>query len=99
MIEHTVTFNLKHSPGSQEEQQFFDAANELAEIPGVIDFAIRRQVSEKHSHAFGITMFFASDDEYQAYNSHPLHTAFVENRWKKEVTDFQEADFVRLDLS
>jgi heme-degrading monooxygenase HmoA len=99
MIEHTVTFNLKHPPGSEEEHHFFDAANELAEIPGVIDFAIRRQVSEKHSHAFGITMFFQTKDAYQAYNVHPLHTAFVENRWMKEVAEFQEADFVRLDLS
>jgi heme-degrading monooxygenase HmoA len=96
MIEHTVTFSLKHSPDSDAERAFLAAANELSTIPGVQDFAIRRQVSAKHPHNFGITMRLASQADYDAYNAHPMHVAFVEKRWLSEVETFQEADFVLL---
>ena len=69
------------------------AAEELAAIPRVKDFRIRRQVSPKNSHAFGISMHFDTDQDFQAYSKHPLHDAFVQERWIPEVEDFQEADF------
>ena len=96
MIEHTVTFSLIHPAGSPEESGFLAAARELAAIPGVSDFLIRRQVSEKHPHACGITMRFSSRDDYDSYNAHPLHQSFVRDRWLVEVTEFQEADFVKM---
>ncbi len=92
-MEHTVTFRLKHPAGSSAEADFLSAAEELAGIPGVKDFQIRRQVSPKNSHAFGISMHFDSDQDFQAYSKHPLHDAFVQERWIPEVEDFQEADF------
>jgi hypothetical protein len=92
-MEHTVTFRLKHDSGSPAESEFLSAAAELAAIPGVTDFQIRRQVSPKNSHTFGISMKFDSDEEFQAYCNHPLHNEFVEQRWIPEVEDFQEADF------
>ena len=92
-MEHTVTFRLKHAAGSSAESDFLTAAAELATIPGVMDFLIRRQVSPKNAHTFGISMNFNSDDEFQAYCDHPLHCEFVEKRWIPEVEDFQEADF------
>ncbi len=45
MIEHTVTFRLVHPAGSPEEAAFLAAARELAAIPGVRDFVIKRQTS------------------------------------------------------
>ena len=92
-MEHTVTFRLKHPAGSPAEADFLSAAEELAAIPGVRDFQIRRQVSPKNSHAFGISIHFDSDDDFQAYSKHPLHSEFVESRWIPEVEDFQESDF------
>ncbi len=94
MIEHTVTFRLHHAASSQEEQDFLDAAAKLAQLPGVHDFAIRRQVSPKWDHTFGITMRFDTQADYDGYNDHPDHVAFVQTRWLPEVADFQEADFV-----
>ena len=96
MIEHTVTFRLRHAPGSPAEAAFLAAARELAAIPGVRDFAIRRQVSPKYDHTFGITMRFEDEASYDSYNTHPLHVAFVRDRWVPEVAAFQEADFVPL---
>lgn len=93
MIEHTVTFLLKHAPGSPEEQTFLEAAAALVNIPGVKDFAIRRQTSPKNNHTFGIAMRFDSQAEYQSYADHSDHAAFVQKYWLNEVVDFQEADF------
>ncbi len=97
MIEHTVTFRLKHASGSKEEISFLNAAAELSTIPGVQNFQIRRQTSVKNSHTFGISMRFDSAAQYQAYSDHPLHVRFVQQRWLNEVDDFQEADFEPLD--
>jgi hypothetical protein len=97
MIEHTVTFKLLHPPASPAEQAFLAAARELAAIPGVLDFAIRRQVSPKWDHSFGITMRFVDQAAYTFYNEHPGHVAFVRERWMKEVAHFQEADFIPLE--
>lgn len=96
MIEHTVTFSLIHPAGSREERDFLQAAAALAGIPGVLDFAIRRQISPKLDHDFGITMRFRLQTDYDAYSAHPSHTAFVEDRWLKEVSRFQESDFTAL---
>jgi len=96
-IEHTVTFRLKHAPHSPEELAFLKAASELAAIPGVEEFQVRRQTSPKHPHTFGISMRFATSARYAAYCEHPVHAAFVSQRWGGEVVDFQEADFEPLD--
>ncbi|MEX2577668.1 MAG: Dabb family protein [Verrucomicrobiales bacterium] len=96
MIEHTVTFHLKHGPGSPEEKTFLAEAAELAAIPEVVDFTIRRQTSPKLDHTFGISMWFADRADYETYNAHPAHRAFIEKRWLTEVADFQEADFEAL---
>ena len=96
MIEHTVTFHLAHEADSPEEAEFLKTAAGLTAIPGVENFKIRRQVSGKHPHTFGISMTFANQEIFDSYCAHPLHMAFVEERWLKEVDDFQEADFVDL---
>ena len=96
MIEHTVTFALKHAPGSEEERYFLAAARELASIPGVYDFQLRRQTSPKNPHTHGIGMRFATAAEFQTYLNHPMHQAFVNDRWLVEVSDFQESDFESL---
>jgi len=95
-MEHTVTFRLKHPEGSEAEVDFLSAAAKLASLPGVKDFQIRRQVSPKNSHTFGISMNFDSEEALQGYCDHPRHLEFVGNRWIPEVEDFQEADFKAL---
>ncbi len=94
-IIHTVVFSLAHQPGSTEETEFLQTAREtLGEIPGVQEFAIRVQVSMHSSYRFQFSMVFDDRAAYDAYNTHPAHVGFVENRWKPEVAEFQEYDFV-----
>lgn len=92
-IRHTVSFTLRHAPGSGEEADFLAAASELAAIPGVDAFEVVREISPKNSFAFGISMEFADQASYTAYNEHPEHVRFVEQRWLPEVADFLEIDY------
>ena len=96
MIRHTVMFTLKHAKGSKEEQDFLTDAKALAKIPGVKKFERLRQISAKNDHHFGFSMEFASQVEYNGYNGHPDHIAFVRDRWIPEVASFLETDYVPL---
>jgi hypothetical protein len=95
VIRHTVVFTLAHEPGSAAEQAFLaDGARLLARIPGVREFAVSRQVSPKSDFAWQFSMAFADQAAYDAYDAHPVHRAFVAERWQTEVDRFQEFDFV-----
>ena len=92
-IRHTVVFTPRHDPGSAEETDFLAAAANLAAIPGVEAFEILRETSPKNDYRFGISMEFAGPDAYAAYNDHPDHVRFVQERWLPEVADFLEIDY------
>ena len=94
MIRHTVAFKLKHPAASAAESAFLEAAKVLASIPTVRAFECLRQVGTKNDFKFGFSMEFASQQDYEFYNSHPEHIRFVEARWKPEVTAFMELDYV-----
>ena len=97
MIRHTVVFRLKHPKGSAEEAAFIaDGRRILTAIPGVQAFEALREVSPKNDYAFGFSMEFADQAAYAAYDSHPDHTAFVRDRWMKEVEAFLEVDYAPL---
>lgn len=94
-IQHTVVFRLTHAPGSVAEQEFLDTGRTtLTAIPGVADFVVNEQVSPKSDLRWQFSMTFADQSLYDAYNTHPAHVAFVEQRWQTEVAAFQEYDFV-----
>ncbi len=96
MIRHTVAFRLHHTPGSAEEADFLAAARALADIPGVEAYEQLRQTSTKSDFTFGFSMEFADRSAYDGYNEHPVHAAFVADRWVPEVADFQEIDYTPL---
>jgi Stress responsive A/B Barrel Domain len=99
MIRHTVAFKLKHAKGSEPEAAFLKAAQVLVAVPTVRRFECLRQVSPKNGFDFGFSMEFASQQDYEAYNVHPEHVRFVQTRWKPEVVDFIELDYVVFDLA
>jgi hypothetical protein len=92
-IRHTVVFTPRHDAGSPEEADFLTAAASLAAIPGVEAFEILRETSPKNGYRFGISMEFAGPEAYTAYNEHPDHVRFVQERWLVEVEDFLEIDY------
>lgn len=92
-IRHTVTFRLKHVPGSTQEKAFLSALESLSSIPGVEAFEVLRQVGQKNAFTFGASMEFADQQAYDSYNNHPDHVRFVNERWLKEVDDFMEIDY------
>ena len=96
MIRHAALFRLKHAEGSVEEAGFLKANATLAAIPGVQDFALWREISPKNPFTFAVSMVFADQAAYDAYNVHPDHVAFVRDRWLPEVAEFMEHDTVKL---
>ena len=92
-IRHGVVFTLKHAQGSPEEKSFIEAIKKLADIPGVENLEFMKEISKKNNFDYGLSMEFANQAAYDAYNNHPDHVAFVQNRWLKEVKDFMEIDF------
>lgn len=94
-IQHTVSFSLAHPEGSDAERGFLTEARAvLSAIPGVQDLVVNRQVSPKSDHRFQLSMRFADEQAYRAYDAHPDHVGFVARRWVPEVTSFQELDLV-----
>ena len=99
MIRHTVVFRLKHKSGSAEEKKFLaDARRILTAIPGVTRFEALRQTNRKNGndYAFGLSMEFADQPAYEAYDRHPDHVAFVRDRWLTEVEKFFEIDYAAI---
>ena len=92
-IRHTVSFTLRHPTGSPAEREFLDAARRLGEIPGVESFDVLAEISPKNAFRFGISMEFVDHAAYEAYNQHPDHVRFVQDRWLNEVEDFLEIDY------
>jgi heme-degrading monooxygenase HmoA len=93
MIQHTVVFKLKYPKGSAEEKTFLEAANKLSTLPGVQNFECLRQISKKNNFDYGLSMVFNGTKEYDAYNNHSDHIAFVETFWLRDVVDFMEIDY------
>lgn len=97
-IQHTVQFNLKWDADAPETIKFLqDGKRILSALPTVQNFEALRQISVKNNYRYYFTMVFENKEAYDAYNNHPDHVAFVNERWQTEVTDFLEADFVTLE--
>ena len=95
-LQHMVIFNLPYQAGSVKARTFLeDGTRILTAIPVVQNFQAFKQVSEKNDYQYGFSMVFANQEDYNTYNEHPDHVAFVQDRWLKEVTDFLEIDLNR----
>ncbi|MBS1610400.1 MAG: Dabb family protein [Bacteroidetes bacterium] len=93
MITHSVFFKLKYPAASPKTGNFFAAAKELSSIPGVQNFKEVRQTGKKNNYDYGLIMEFNSQELYDQYNNHPLHTQFIEQYWIPGVTEFMEIDY------
>lgn len=92
-IKHMVIFCLKYENGASEAKQFLTDGKEiLSGIPGVENFEVFNQISQKNDYEYGFSMEFSNQEAYEVYNRHPFHVNFVDQRWKKEVTRFLEID-------
>ena len=92
-IRHTVVFTPQACGRLARGGGLPRRGRELAAIPGVEAFEILRETSPKNGYRFGISMEFAGPDGYTAYNEHPDHVRFVQERWLPEIEDFLEIDY------
>jgi hypothetical protein len=91
MIQHTVAFRLH---GTADDRAFWVRVEGLAKIGGVRRFQVLRQVGTKNEFTHALSMYFDSSGDYDGYNEHPDHVAFVEEAWIPNVADFIELDYV-----
>ena len=91
MIQHTVAFRLNERA---DENAFWTGVATLETLDGVLDFSVLRQVGQKNNFTHALSMYFETQDDYDAYNSHPMHVAFVEELWIPNVADFIELDYI-----
>lgn len=91
MIQHTVAFRLADAA---DAETFWSRVDDLSTIDGVRQFRALRQVGTKNEFTHALSMYFDSQTEYDAYNEHPVHVAFVEDAWLPSVADFIELDYV-----
>lgn len=97
MIRHSVILSLKPSLSPADKLQYFAAVDELKQIPGVQKFEVLKQTSSKNPFEYGISMEFETQQAFDLYAGHSLHTAFVEKYWAACVEDFLEIDYQLLD--
>ena len=90
---HSVFFKLRYPKNSVEEKLFFEAVNTLIAIPGILNFQCIKQISTKNDFEYGIIMEFNTQQEYDFYASHPLHSEFVQQHWIPSVEKFMELDY------
>ena len=98
MIKHSVFFKLKVKGNALSEADFLSEAMKLATIPKVNNYEIVKEVSPKNEFQYGLYMEFDSEADYQFYCEHELHVNFVENIWIPNVEQFQEIDYVSLEV-
>ncbi len=92
-ITHSVFFTLHHPENSPQEAAFLEESFQiLSTIPGVEQFEVLKETSPKNPYRFGFTMKFKDQKTYNAYSNHPDHNKYVQERWLKEVENFQEID-------
>ncbi|GAA4672065.1 Dabb family protein [Nocardioides nanhaiensis] len=96
-VRHTVVFALRHPAGSAEEASFLEALATLAEIDGVEELQVAREVSPKNEYTHAVAMEFADEQAYRTYDADPRHQGFVTERWDAEVSAFLEVDTVALE--
>ncbi len=47
----------------------------------------------KNAFQYGLYMEFSNQEQYQQYNLHPAHVAFINEQWIPCVADFLEIDY------
>lgn len=93
MIIHSVILTFKENA---KKQDFFEAANKLANIEGVKNFKLLKEISPKNKFEYGISMEFDNQEQYDYYTNHAEHQNFIQNFWMNSVEDFLEIDYTGL---
>jgi hypothetical protein len=85
-----------HEKNSKEEKLFFEKSRSVLEnTPYAKEFKVFFEVSKKNNYDYGFSMVFDSEEDYDRYSfEYQPHQEYVNEVWKKEVTDFFEIDLV-----
>ena len=86
MIDHVICFKLPESAGSELREALKQRLSELAEIPGVVGFALGENFGHR-ARGFDINMRVTLEtrEDLDAYEAHPIHLDVV--AYNRKITE------------
>jgi hypothetical protein len=98
MFSHVVIFWTDPAKPTATEELLAGAEKYLRPIPGVLSFHVGRMVPShrdvvEQSYQVALNLQFASKEDEQKYQVHPLHLEFVEKAFKPNCTRVVIYDF------
>lgn len=85
MLDHVIVFRPAPGLSAEDERELFDQLRRLAQVPGVVGFALGANVGAR-SRGFDICLRVTFEDSaaLDAYEAHPLHLEVV--AYNRQVT-------------
>ena len=97
-IRHIVPVSLNYDEGDPRIKEFFDAAKRLlSSIPCVQEYHHYKQTHSDTPFQYGFVLEFKSEEDFQAFMSHPNEVEFTEKYWNPAVKGFLDCNFVAFD--
>jgi hypothetical protein len=93
-ITRLVFFNLNHAAGTPEADSFFQKSMVLGEVPSVKEFKILKVEGNAAEYDYVIRLVFANEDGVEQYVKHRIHTDYLEEVWKSNVSGGKLIDLV-----
>ena len=95
-ITRLVFFNLKHEAGTPEAAVFFEKTRILGEVPSVSHFGILRVEGKAFDYDYAIRLGFEDKEGVDVYVKHSIHTDYLQEVWKSNVTGGMLIDLIDL---
>ena len=93
-ITRLVFFNLKHEAGTPEANAFFKKSMVLGEVPSVKEVTILKVEGKAAEFDYVVRLVFEDEDGVDVYVKHRIHTDYLEEVWKHNVSGGKLIDLV-----
>jgi hypothetical protein len=93
-ITRLVLFNLNHEAGTPEAESFFERSIILGEVPSVKEFKILKVEGNMAEYDYVIRLVFEDEDGVEEYIKHRIHTGYLDEVWKPNVSKGKLIDLV-----
>jgi hypothetical protein len=89
-----VFFDLKHEAGTPEAVSFFEKSMVLKEVPSVKEFSILKVEGNMAEFDYVVRLVFEDEDGVQAYVDHSIHTDYLDEVWRPNVSNGKLIDLM-----
>ena len=93
-ITRLVFFNLSLEAGTPEADSFFEKSMVLKEVPSVKEFKILKVEGNMAEYDYVVRLVFEDYDGVEEYVKHRIHTDYLDEVWKPNVSKGKLIDLV-----